>query len=138
MKKQKFVALATVLLVLFASGCGGNENVLPPNIEASEEEKGVFEDELATIEIEGAREITAERYSTIPLKATISDDTEIAWTSSDDNVAIVSDDGTVLLVGAGNAVITARKKTNKGIFASVLIRVLPKTEETTEDIFDEE
>lgn len=137
MKKRNFVALAMVLLVLFASACGGSGNNVPPNIEATEEEKGVFQDELATIEIEGAREITAERYSAIPFKATISDGTEIVWTSSDEDVAIVSDDGTALLVGTGSAVITARKKTNKKIFASVLIKVLPKAEETTGDIFDE-
>ena len=93
--------------------------------------------ELAAIEIEGAREIIAERYGVIYLKATISDGTEIEWVSGNESAAIVNGDGAVLLVGSGSAVITARKKTDKKISASVLIRVLPKTEETAEDIFDE-
>lgn len=137
MKKRNFIAIAMVLFVLFASACVGGGNNLPPNIEATEEEKGVFPDELAVIEIEGEREITAERYGVILLKATISDGTEIVWTSSDESVATVNGDGKVILSGVGSTVITALKKTDTKIFASVLINVLPKTEEVTEDIFDE-
>lgn len=134
MKKRNFAA---VLFVLCASACGGNANTNPVQIEATEEEKNVLPSELAAIEIEGAREIIAERYGVIYLKATISDGTEIEWVSGNESAAIVNGDGAVLLVGSGSAVITARKKTDKKISASVLIRVLPKTEETAEDIFDE-
>ena len=137
MKKRNFAAIAAVLFVLCASACGGYANTNPVQIEATEEEKNVLPDELAAIEIEGAREIIAERYGVIYLKATISDGTEIEWVSGNESAAIVNGDGAVLLVGSGSAVITARKKTDKKISASVLIRVLPKTEETAEDIFDE-
>lgn len=135
MKKICLIAAALFAVISMAASCktAEKESVY---IEVPESEKIENSDDITSITIVGEREITVERYAVIKLNATIGDDTEIVWESSDDSVAEVDENGTVVCKAVGTAVITARKKTNKGVSDGVFIRVLPKTEDVAEDIFD--
>lgn len=135
---KKFGLLAALLFayVFTAASCEKAEKK-DVYIEVPESERIESADEITQIAIEGEREISAERYAVIRLNATIGDGTEIVWESSNDSVAEVDENGAVFCKSAGTAVITARKKTNKSVSDGVLIKVLPKVEEVSEDIFDE-
>ncbi|MGN0549123.1 MAG: Ig domain-containing protein [Acutalibacteraceae bacterium] len=54
---------------------------------------------------------------------------DVIWSSSDENIAYVSDNGTVFAVGEGTAIITA--STRSGQTAECTVRVLPDSESET-------
>ena len=71
-------------------------------------------------------EIELKRLDSKQLKANLSD---VIWSSSDENIVYVSDDGTVFAVGEGTATVTA--STRSGQTADCTIKVLPDSESET-------
>ena len=71
-------------------------------------------------------EIELTRLDSKQITANLSD---VIWSTSDENVAYVSDNGTVFAVGEGTAIITA--STRSGQTAECTVRVLPDSESET-------
>lgn len=71
-------------------------------------------------------EIELKRLDSKQLKANLSD---VIWSSSDENIVYVSDDGTVFAVGEGTATVTA--STRSGQTADCTVKVLPDSESET-------
>lgn len=74
-------------------------------------------------------EIELKRLDSKQLKANLSD---VIWSSSDENIVYVSDDGTVFAVGEGTATVTA--STRSGQTADCTIKVLPDSESETVNV----
>lgn len=71
-------------------------------------------------------EIELTRLDSKQITANLSD---IIWSSSDENIAYVSDNGTVFAVGEGTAIITA--STRSGQTAECTVKVIPDSESET-------
>ena len=71
-------------------------------------------------------EIELTRLDSKQITANLSD---LIWSSSDENIAYVSDNGTVFAVGEGTAIITA--STRSGQTAECTVKVLPDSESET-------
>lgn len=71
-------------------------------------------------------EIELTRLDSKQITANLSD---LIWSSSDDNIAYVSDNGTVFAVGEGTAIITA--STRSGQTAECTVKVIPDSESET-------
>ena len=72
---------------------------------------------------------------TVTLTATAEPDAPVVWSSSDETVATVDQDGTVTAVGAGSAVIRA---TADGVTAVCAITVDPRTMTLTGTLYDKD
>lgn len=69
--------------------------------------------------------------------ANVSDDT-VTWTSSDETVAVVNEDGVVKAVGLGECVITAASTLNPAMTASCAVTVIEINTELNGVVWDEE
>lgn len=97
MMKKKMQILVTFILALAVSvglfaGCGGKEKVTVDNLKATE-----------TVEVGKSK----------TLSATASDGSELEWSSSNEQIATVTEKGRVTGVKAGKATVTAKVKGGK-------------------------
>lgn len=61
---------------------------------------------------------------TASIQPVYADDRGVEWESSDEYVAIVSDEGVLSLVGIGEATITCRSVSNPDVYAQCIVRVM--------------
>ena len=88
----------------------------------------IREKPVTTIQIDGAPENAMKIGEEVTLKAVVNDDAtnkKVTWSSSDDAVASVDENGKVIAKAAGDVTITATAKDGSNIQQSVTIKVAP-------------
>lgn len=116
MKKKSFLTYSIMLLALLLAGCTKTDvssEISSENISETSSEEVSSEDttvHVTSVAIDAVSSTTLTVEDTLQLSATVlpedATDKTVSWSTTDANIASVSDTGLVTAVGAGNATIT--------------------------------
>ena len=129
LREETMVATENGLLSLICYIYEGNDDTDNLEIGVSNYYQKIFNMTLDQYEIKQYSGFSVQIIPTIKRGETIRTDVELVWESSDENVAIVDEDGIITLVNEGEADITCTMLKNESVSQSVHIINLGEKEE---------
>lgn len=133
LREETMNATSTGLLSLICFTYEGNDDTDNLEIGVANYYEKIFTMELDQYEIQQYSGFSTKIIPTIKRGTIVKDDVDLSWQSSDENVATVNEDGTITLIGKGEADIICTMTKNDSVTKSVHIINIGEKEEGQEE-----